>query len=100
MCSVQRLEGWLEHDHPSVLSPIEKKGGGTRPNGVEWATSTPDAEEGGPVSFDDGRVRAWLRVQSPAPSERRTSRSKSVQTDGEVEVGEISFIQTDDIFCQ
>ncbi|KAI4816025.1 hypothetical protein KUCAC02_006142, partial [Chaenocephalus aceratus] len=80
-----RLEGWLEHNHPSVLSPIENKGGGTRPNGVEWATSTPDAEEGGPVSFDDGRVRAWLRVQSPAPSERRTSRSKSVQTDGQVE---------------
>ncbi|KAK5929725.1 hypothetical protein CgunFtcFv8_010939 [Champsocephalus gunnari] len=80
-----RLDRWLEHNHPSVLSPIENKGGGTRPNGVEWATSTPDAEEGGPVSFDDGRVRAWLRVQSPAPSERRTSRSKSVQTDGQVE---------------
>ncbi|KAF3847176.1 hypothetical protein F7725_020204 [Dissostichus mawsoni] len=70
----QRLEGWLEHDHPSVLSPIEKKGAGLG-----------RMESSGRHRLLTQRKvdQAWLRVQSPAPSERRTSRSKSVQTDGQ-----------------
>lgn len=54
-------------------------------NRDQWATSTPDRQNSEPVSFDGGRVRAWLGVQSPAPQERRTSCSRAVQTDGQVE---------------
>ncbi|XP_044057655.1 nesprin-2 isoform X2 [Siniperca chuatsi] len=79
-----RLEGWLDHAHPSVFSPVATQGGGTRLNGDQWATSTPDRQDSEPVGFDGGRVRAWLGVQCPAPPERRTSCSKAVQTDGEV----------------
>lgn len=92
--SVQRVEGWLDHAHPSVFSPVATKRGGTRLNGDQWATSTPDRQESDPVSFDGGRVRAWLGVQNSAPPERRTSCSKAVQTDGEVEVGEVTFVHT------
>ncbi|XP_074497102.1 uncharacterized protein LOC141771082 isoform X1 [Sebastes fasciatus] len=81
-----RLEGWFDHAHPSVFSPVATQGGGTGPNGDQWATSTPDGPDGEPVSFDGGRVRAWLGVQSPAPPEKSTSCSKAVQTDGQVEV--------------
>ncbi|XP_070762190.1 nesprin-2 [Enoplosus armatus] len=80
-----RLEGWLDHAHPSVFSPVATQGGGTLGlNGDQWATSTPDRQDSEPVCFDGGRVRAWLGVQNPAPPERRTSCSKAVQTDGEV----------------
>ncbi|XP_041796919.1 nesprin-2 [Chelmon rostratus] len=79
-----RLDGWPDHAHPSVFSPVESQGGGTQPNGDQWVTSTPSRRDGEPISFDGGRVRAWLGVQSPAPAERRTSCSKSVQTDGEM----------------
>ncbi|KAI3354389.1 hypothetical protein L3Q82_018503, partial [Scortum barcoo] len=82
---VQRVEGWLDRAHPSIFSPVATEPGGTRLNGDEWATSTPDRRDGNPVSFDGGRVRAWLGVQSSAPPERRTSCCKAVQTDGEVE---------------
>ncbi|XP_047191456.1 nesprin-2 isoform X2 [Scophthalmus maximus] len=61
--------GWLDHTH------LEAE--------PQWATSTPDRQDGEPVGFDGRRVRAWLGVQSPAPPERRTSCSKAVQTDGE-----------------
>lgn len=83
--SVQRPEGWLDHAHPGVFSPIESQQGGAQLYGDQWATSTPDGQEGEPVSFDGGRVRAWLGVQSPAPPERTTSCCKAVQTDGEVQ---------------
>ncbi|CAN9493062.1 unnamed protein product [Ophioblennius macclurei] len=43
-----------------------------------WITSTPDGGPGGSVG---GRVEAWLEVQGPAHSERRTSCSRAVQTD-------------------
>lgn len=83
---VQRLDGWLDHAHPSVFSPVASQGGGTQPNGDQWVTSTPSRRDSEPISFDGGRVRAWLGGQSPAPPERRTSCSKSVQTDGEMKV--------------
>lgn len=82
---MQRSEGWLDHAHPGVFSPIESERGGAQLYGDQWATSTPDGQEGEPVSFDGGRVRAWLGVQSPAPPERTTSCCKAVQTDGEVQ---------------
>lgn len=80
-----RVEGWLDRAHPSIFSPTASKPGGIRLNGGEWATSTPDRRDSDPVSFDGGRVRAWLGVQSSAPPERRTSCCKAVQTDGEEE---------------
>ncbi|XP_078023504.1 uncharacterized protein LOC117259344 isoform X3 [Epinephelus lanceolatus] len=80
-----RLEGWLDHAQPSVFPPVTTQRGGTRTNRDQWATSTPDRQDGEPVSFDGGRVRAWLGVQSPGPPERRTSCSRAVQTDGQVE---------------
>ncbi|XP_047451062.1 uncharacterized protein si:ch211-137a8.2 [Mugil cephalus] len=49
----------------------------------QWMTSTPDRLDGEPVGFDGGRVKAWLRVQSSAPLESRTSCSRAVQTDRE-----------------
>ncbi|KAE8294871.1 Nesprin-1 Enaptin KASH domain-containing protein 1 [Larimichthys crocea] len=82
----QRLSGWFDHAHPAVFSPVETKGGGTWLNGDQWTTSTPDREDSEPVSFDGGRVRAWLGGQSPAPLEKRTSCSKAVQTDGQVKL--------------
>ncbi|KAK5868997.1 hypothetical protein PBY51_009963 [Eleginops maclovinus] len=78
-----RMEGWLQHDRTSVFSPIVKQGGGTRLNGDQWTTSTPDGEDVGPISFDHGRVRAWLGGHSPAPSDRSTPCSKAVPTDVE-----------------
>ncbi|TDH15431.1 hypothetical protein EPR50_G00031110 [Perca flavescens] len=79
---VERLEGWLDHAHPSVSSPVAAQRGGTRPEGDQWATSTPDSRDGEPIGFDGRRVRAWL-----GDTERRTSCSKAVQTDAQVEVG-------------
>ncbi|XP_028429476.1 nesprin-2 isoform X3 [Perca flavescens] len=75
-----RLEGWLDHAHPSVSSPVAAQRGGTRPEGDQWATSTPDSRDGEPIGFDGRRVRAWL-----GDTERRTSCSKAVQTDAQVE---------------
>ncbi|XP_078103221.1 nesprin-2 isoform X1 [Sander vitreus] len=81
-----RLEGWLDHAHPSVASPVASQRDGTRPDGDQWATSTPDSRDGEPVGFDGGRVRAWLGVtRSHALPERRTSCSKAVQTNAQVE---------------
>ncbi|XP_059186454.1 nesprin-2 isoform X2 [Centropristis striata] len=80
-----QLDGWLDHAHPGLFSPVANPRGRTRLSGDQWATSTPDVQDGEPVSFDGGRVRAWLGVQSPAPPERRTSCSRAVQTDGQVE---------------
>ena len=91
---MQRSEGWFDHAHPRAFSPVEIQGGGTRLNGDQWATSTPDKQDSEPVIFDGGRVRAWLGVQSPAPSEGRTSCSKAVQTDGEAKVGDVPFRHT------
>ncbi|XP_028429474.1 uncharacterized protein si:ch211-137a8.2 isoform X2 [Perca flavescens] len=78
-----RLEGWLDHAHPSVSSPVAAQRGGTRPEGDQWATSTPDSRDGEPIGFDGRRVRAWL-----GDTERRTSCSKAVQTDAQVEAEE------------
>ncbi|XP_040903288.1 nesprin-2 isoform X2 [Toxotes jaculatrix] len=56
-----------------------------RLDGDRRGTSTPDRQDFDTVSFDGGRVRAWLGVQIPAPPERTTSCSKAVQTDREAE---------------
>nr|XP_020512272.1 uncharacterized protein LOC110001169 isoform X1 [Labrus bergylta]XP_029137649.1 uncharacterized protein LOC110001169 isoform X1 [Labrus bergylta] len=79
-------EGRLDHAHSSVFSPMPLQEGGTWLKGDQWSTSTPDRE----TSFDGGRVRAWLGDQSPAPPVRKTSCCKAVQTDAEVEVGEVN----------
>lgn len=98
--SVQRLDGWLDHAHPSVFSAVETNWGETMLNRDQWATSTPDRRDSEPVNFDGRRVRAWLGVQSPALAERRTSCSKAVQTDGEVWVGEFTFSHSvETFFC-
>lgn len=68
--NVQRSDGWLGQAHPSVFAPVE----------AQWMTSTPGRQDK-LASFDGGRVRAWLGVQSPAPQEERTSCSKAVQTE-------------------
>ncbi|TMS07740.1 Nesprin-2 [Larimichthys crocea] len=83
----------LQEDDAVKACSDETKGGGTRLNGDQWATSTPDREDSEPVSFDGGRVRAWLGVQSPAPLERGTSCSKAVQTDGQLHL-EGSYMDT------
>ncbi|KAM6932479.1 nesprin-2 isoform 1-T2 [Lycodopsis pacificus] len=78
-----QMEGWLDHAHPSVPVPVVTQRGGTLPNDEHWATSTPDRQDGEPVCFDGGRVRAWLGVQGPASPEMITSCSRAVQTDVE-----------------
>ncbi|XP_053279034.1 nesprin-2 [Pleuronectes platessa] len=66
---------WQDHTPPATQEEEP------RPSDHQWVTSTPDEQDGDPLSFDGGRVRAWLGVRSPAPPERRTSCSKAVQTD-------------------
>lgn len=73
--NAQTSDGWLGQAHPSVFAPVE----------AQWMTSTPGRQDK-LASFDGGRVRAWLGVQSPAPKEERTSCSKAVQTEEEVKV--------------
>lgn len=91
LISVQRLDGGLDHAHPNVFSPVETQWGGASLGRHQWVTSTPERRDGEPVSFDGGRVRAWLGVHSPAPPERTTPCSKAVQTDAEEMVGGVSF---------
>ncbi|XP_022594329.1 nesprin-2-like [Seriola dumerili] len=74
---------WLDHTYSGATQKAEPQ-----LNGDQWASSTPDRQAGEPLSFDGGRVRAWLGVQRSAPPERRTSCSKAVQTDGEVRAEE------------
>ncbi|XP_068601792.1 nesprin-2 [Brachionichthys hirsutus] len=74
------LEAWPGPAHPRSCSPGEPKGGGAKATGDQWVTSTPDGQ---PLRFDGGRVRAWLGVQAAAPSAKRNSCSKAVQTDWE-----------------
>ncbi|XP_062242793.1 nesprin-2 isoform X1 [Platichthys flesus] len=69
------LPAWQDHTHPATQEEE------LQPSDHQWATSTPDGQDSDPISFDGGRVRAWLGVRSPAPPERRTSCSKAVQTD-------------------
>ncbi|XP_069029160.1 uncharacterized protein [Embiotoca jacksoni] len=70
------------HLHPEVrIQP-----GFFRQEEERWATSTPRRQDGEPIGFDGGRVKAWLGVQSSAPPERGTSCSRAVQTGGEVQV--------------
>ncbi|XP_071353073.1 nesprin-2 isoform X2 [Trachinotus anak] len=78
-------QGWLDHTHPGVFTPVVSQAAEPWLSGDQWATSTPDRKDSEPVSFNGRRVRAWLGVQSSAPPERRTSCSKAVQTDGEAE---------------
>lgn len=75
---VQRWRGWPDHAHSSLL-PAE----------AWWVTSTPERREAEPVSFDSGRVRAWLGVQSPAPGDEQTSCSRAVQTEEVSDTSEI-----------
>ncbi|XP_072249016.1 nesprin-2 [Leuresthes tenuis] len=77
-------EEWPDHPQPGFCSPVAAIQEVTQPSRDQWMTSTPDREAGEPLSFDGGRVKAWLRVQSSAPPERRASCSKAVQTDREV----------------
>ncbi|XP_041652675.1 nesprin-2 isoform X2 [Cheilinus undulatus] len=76
------LEGRHDHTHPGLFSPIALHEGEAWLNGDQWTSSTPDRET---LSFDGGRVRAWLGDQSSAPPVRKTSCCKAVQTDGEAE---------------
>ncbi|XP_074536499.1 uncharacterized protein LOC141798445 [Halichoeres trimaculatus] len=78
----QRLEDRLD---PSVSSSAAFQGGWTRLNKDQWVTSTPEGNDREVLSFDGGRVREWLGVQGSAQPVRRTSCSKAVQTDREVE---------------
>lgn len=70
------LEKWL--DYSGSFSPPAA-------GHDQWTTSTPDRQSGEPIGFDGGRVKAWLRVQSSAPSEGRPSCCKAVQTEDKVE---------------
>ncbi|XP_051814186.1 nesprin-2 [Acanthochromis polyacanthus] len=63
-------ESWP--DHSRSFSPVAT-------GKDQWTTSTPDRQSSEPICFDGGRVKAWLRVQSSAPS-GRPSCSKAVQT--------------------
>ncbi|XP_026151905.1 uncharacterized protein LOC113123808 isoform X2 [Mastacembelus armatus] len=72
-------EQWQEHDCPLTTQEKALLSRDQRP------PPSHDAHVGELVLFNGGRVRAWLGEQGPAPSERRTSCSKAVQTDGEVE---------------
>lgn len=81
--SVQRLKGWLDHTHTSVL-PME----------AQRATSTPGRREVEPVNFDSDLIRAWLGVKSPAHTNKKASCSRVVQTE---EVSYITKIQPEPI---
>lgn len=82
--TLQRPEGWRDRGTSGLFSPLTAEEVGTRLSEDQWATSTPDRQDGDPVGFDGGRVRAWLGVQSPGPPDTRTSCCKAVQTDGEM----------------
>ncbi|KAG7224429.1 hypothetical protein INR49_015093, partial [Caranx melampygus] len=73
--------GWPNQTHPEVFSTVTILNKESQQSGDQWPTSTPDRQDSEPVSFDGGRVRAWLGVQSLALAERRSSCSKAVQTD-------------------
>lgn len=75
---MQRSRGWSDHAHSGVFPPETR-----------WATSTPERREAEPASFDSGRVRAWLGVQSPAPIGEKTSCSRAVQTEEVSDAAEI-----------
>lgn len=83
---MQGWNGWLDYTPPSDSSPVRAQRDDTRLTRDKWATSTPDGRDCELANFDGGRVRAWLRVQSPVLPEERTSCSKAVQTDGKVRV--------------
>ncbi|KAM9317701.1 uncharacterized protein KZ484_022109 [Pholidichthys leucotaenia] len=72
------LEEWLHHSDPRFFSPVSAH------REDRWTSSTPDLQDGQTTDFDRGWVKAWLQVQSSAPSQTNTSCSKSVQTDEEV----------------
>lgn len=65
---MQRLKGRLDHSSAALVE-------------APWATSTPGRRAAEPASFDRGRVRAWLGVQSPALTAEVTSCSRAVQTE-------------------
>lgn len=81
--ALQTSEEWP--DPPSVL-PVPAEQEEALHCQDPW-TSTPDRKDSQPLRFGDGRVKAWLQIQSSAPSE---TRSKAVQTDGDEEVGKRS----------
>ncbi|CAJ1066285.1 nesprin-2 isoform X1 [Xyrichtys novacula] len=78
-----RLEEHIGHTHQSDLSHAA-------PQGDEWVTSTPGRYDREMLSYDGGRVRAWLGVESSAPAVRRTCSCKAVQTDREAEAGGVT----------
>lgn len=92
--SLQQPEGCQDCD--GVFSPAATRQERDLLTGDQWVTSTPDAQDSELVSFDGGRVRAWLGVQNLASQEMMSSCSKAVQTEGEMEmeVGEVTYIHT------
>ncbi|MEQ2193768.1 hypothetical protein XENOCAPTIV_013117 [Xenoophorus captivus] len=87
-------QDWLDQTEPGLFSPVI-----TSREEDQWNTSTPEEDANEPMKFDGGRVKAWLRVQSSAPSQNTASCSRAVQTDGDVKVGSLfsvsSVIQQD-----
>ncbi|XP_030237712.1 nesprin-2 isoform X1 [Gadus morhua] len=74
---------------PRSLSPSRGEGRWPRPRSDVFddvtnqeVDSIPDRQVCEPISFNGGRVRAWLGFQSSTPS-RSTSCSRGVQTDGQ-----------------
>ncbi|MED6252608.1 hypothetical protein ATANTOWER_014158, partial [Ataeniobius toweri] len=72
-------QDWLDQTDPGWFSPVI-----TSQEEDQWNTSTPEEDTNEPMRFDGGRVKAWLRVQSSAPSQNTASCSRAVQTDGDV----------------
>ncbi|MEQ2298675.1 hypothetical protein AMECASPLE_007693 [Ameca splendens] len=76
-------QDWLDQTEPGLFSPVI-----TSREEDQWNTSTPEEDANEPMKFDGGRVKAWLRVQSSAPSQNTASCSRAVQTDGDVKYHE------------
>lgn len=84
---LQDAEGRLGLSYNDISSSAAARQEKAQLVGDQWASSTPDGQDGDPVGFDGGRVRAWLTVQNLTPPEGRSSCSKAVQTEEEAEVG-------------
>ncbi|MEQ2158134.1 hypothetical protein GOODEAATRI_009119 [Goodea atripinnis] len=80
---------WLDQTEPGLFSPVI-----TSREEDQWNTSTPEEDANEPMKFDGGRVKAWLRVQSAAPSQNTASCSRAVQTDGDVKVGSLFSVSS------
>lgn len=91
MClfSVQSAGDWRDQLHPGFFSPAAAQQEEPLPSVDQRSTSTPDRQDGArPVSFDGGRVKAWLGVLSSTPQDGVMSISGGVEAgDAEVKVG-------------